>query len=174
VTETASRAQAGGYAVTSYFRPDPIRYGADEKARWSHLSRRSPSPAASALGPAHSRGAVRWRRRRVLDVAFLEEATGGEELTTIAWCWAALLKLEIEPEDIFHGTAYKGGDSSMIIDTTRKGTYIGFPLLQAWDGVRREERVGARRRAVASHGSVASRVAEDVNRYLHVNSYVQT
>lgn len=70
--------------------------------------------------------------RRTRDAAFLDEATGGEELTTIAWCWAALLNLEITPEDIFHGTAYKGGDSETIIAAARKGIYIGFPLLQAW------------------------------------------
>jgi hypothetical protein len=70
--------------------------------------------------------------RRALDVAFLDDATGGEELTTISWCWAALLKLDIEPEDIFHGTAYKGGDSVTIIDAARRGIYIGFPLLQTW------------------------------------------
>lgn len=70
--------------------------------------------------------------RRKADFAFIEDADDGEEITTIAWCWAALLKLEIEPEDIFHPTAYKGGDSTMIIDCARRGTYIGFPLLQAW------------------------------------------
>lgn len=71
--------------------------------------------------------------RRSSDFGFMEAATGGEELTTISWCWAALLKLEIEPEDIFHGTAYKRGDSAMIIDSARRGIFIGFPLLQAWE-----------------------------------------
>jgi len=71
--------------------------------------------------------------RRGLDFAFMDDATGGEELTTIAWCWAALLKLDIEPEDIFHGTAYKRGDSTSIIEAARKGVYIGFPLLQFWE-----------------------------------------
>lgn len=71
--------------------------------------------------------------RRSSDFAFVDAATGGEELTTIAWSWAALLELEIEPEDIFHGTAYKRGDSSTIIECGRRGIYIGFPLLQAWE-----------------------------------------
>jgi hypothetical protein len=70
---------------------------------------------------------------RASRVAFLEGADGGEELTTIAWSWAALKILEIEPEDIFHGSAYKGGDSTMIIDAASRGVYIGFPLLQAWE-----------------------------------------
>jgi hypothetical protein len=71
--------------------------------------------------------------RRSADFGFMEAATGGEELTTISWSWAALLKLEIEPEDVFHGTAYKRGDSAMIIDCSRRGIFIGFPLLQAWE-----------------------------------------
>jgi hypothetical protein len=77
-----------------------------------------------ALAPPERRGA---------DFAFLDEADKGEELTTIAWSWAALLELDIQPEDIFHGTAYKRGDSTMIIDCARRGIYIGFPLLQAWE-----------------------------------------
>jgi hypothetical protein len=71
--------------------------------------------------------------RRGSDAAFLDDATGGEELTTIAWCWAALLKLDIEPENIFHGTAYPRGDSGTIIESARRGIYIGFPLLQLWE-----------------------------------------
>ena len=70
--------------------------------------------------------------RRRTDFGYIDKATGGEELTTIAWSWAALLKLEIEPEDIFHGTAYKRGDSEIIIESARRGVYIGFPLLQVW------------------------------------------
>ena len=71
--------------------------------------------------------------RRSADFGYIDKATGGEELTTIAWSWAALLKLEIEPEDIFHGTAYKRGDSEMIIESAKRGIYIGFPLLQVWN-----------------------------------------
>jgi len=70
--------------------------------------------------------------RRRSDFSFLKEADGGEEITTIAWCWAALLVLNIEPQDIFHGTAYPRGDSSSIIAAARNGVYIGFPLLQFW------------------------------------------
>jgi len=76
-----------------------------------------------ALAPPERRGA---------DLAFLDDADGGEELTTIAWCWAALLEIDVAPEDIYHGTAYPRGDSAMIIDAARCGVYIGFPLLQAW------------------------------------------
>ena len=71
--------------------------------------------------------------RRSADFGFIEEATGGEELTAISWCWAALLQLDLAPEDVFHDTAYKRGDSAMIIDCARRGIFIGFPLLQAWE-----------------------------------------
>ena len=54
-------------------------------------------------------------------------------MTTIAWSWAALLELELPPEDVFHGAAYKGGDSTNIINCARRGIYIGFPLRQAWE-----------------------------------------
>ena len=101
-----------GEAVVAYQRstagkPTPLRRGAP----WT------PSPP----------------ERRSADVGLLEAATGGEELTTISWCWAALLELDLTPEDVFHGIAYKGGDSSNIIDCARRGIYIGFPLLQAWE-----------------------------------------
>jgi len=71
--------------------------------------------------------------RRNADFAFIEGDMGGEELTAISWCWAALLELDVQPEDIFHPTAYKRGDSAMIIDCARRGIYIGFPLLQTWE-----------------------------------------
>jgi hypothetical protein len=82
--------------------------------------------------------------RRFRDVAFLDDATGGEELTTIAWCWAALLRIDVAPEDIFHGTAYKGGDSQTIIEAGRRGVYIGFPLLQTWEMAFDAEQAAAR------------------------------
>lgn len=71
--------------------------------------------------------------RRSVDYGFIEGDMGGEELTAISWCWAALLELEIQPEAIFHETAYKRGDSAMIIDCARRGIFIGFPLLQTWE-----------------------------------------
>jgi len=71
--------------------------------------------------------------RRANVSGFLNDADDGEELAAIAWCWAALVKLEIAPEDIFHPTAYKrGADSQTIIDAARRGVYIGLPLLQHW------------------------------------------
>jgi len=71
--------------------------------------------------------------RRSSDSGYLKGADKGEELATIAWSWAALLELDLSPEDVFHGKAYKRNDSPMIIDNARRGVYIGFPLLQAWE-----------------------------------------
>jgi hypothetical protein len=68
--------------------------------------------------------------RRESDFAQLAGADGGEELTTIAWCWAALLAIGLEPEEVFHGTAYPRGDSPAIIAAAERGVFIGFPLLQ--------------------------------------------
>ena len=70
--------------------------------------------------------------RRASDSGMLEGATGGEEITTVAWSWAALLELGLAPEEVFHDRAYKRGDSATIIENARRGNYIGFPLLQAW------------------------------------------
>jgi hypothetical protein len=95
--------------------------------------------------------------RRSADAGLLEAATGGEEMTTIAWSWTALVELDLEPEDVFHGTAYKGGDSSTI-DCARHGVYIGFPLLQAWEMALDEPKcTPAWREALPAHGEMAPR-----------------
>jgi len=89
------------------------------------------APGAALHEAAHI--ALAPPERRAADFGYINKATGGEELTTIAWSWAALLELKIEPEDIFHGTAYRRSDSEMIIENARRGIYIGFPLLQVWE-----------------------------------------
>ncbi len=70
--------------------------------------------------------------RRPLDHGVLTGATGGEELTAIAWSWAALLKIGLAPEDIFHAGSYRNGFSSVVLEEGAKGNYIGFPLLLTW------------------------------------------
>ncbi len=97
-----------------------------------------------ALAPPERRGA---------DMAFLDDATGGEELTTIAWCWAALLEIDVAPEDIYHGTAYPRGDSTMPsaersggsgsgtgAGRSRGGVLPGAPPLLGGHGMRRQYR----------------------------------
>jgi hypothetical protein len=53
---------------------------------------------------------------------------GGDELTTIAWSYAALRYLDIDPAIVFHA-AFKGGGAS-IIENFEAGYYFGVPLLQ--------------------------------------------
>jgi hypothetical protein len=54
--------------------------------------------------------------------------SGGDELTTIAWSYAALRYLDIDPAIVFH-EAFKGGGET-IIENFTAGHYFGVPLLQ--------------------------------------------
>jgi hypothetical protein len=54
----------------------------------------------------------------------------GDELTAIAWSYAALRHLEIDPAIVFHA-AFKGGSAS-IIENFTAGRYFGVPLLQLY------------------------------------------
>jgi hypothetical protein len=115
--------RAGTIDVPTLFPGSPLSHGSlviDES--------RLVAPGDALHEAAHI--ALAPPERRSQDFGFLKTATGGEELTTIAWSWVALPELDIRPEDIFHGVAYKRGDSATIIDSARRGIYIGFPLLQ--------------------------------------------
>src|ERR1700760_125571 len=52
-----------------------------------------------------------------------------EELTTLAWSYAAAVHLELDPAVVFHPDGYKGG-SQALIRTFTEGPFIGAPLLQ--------------------------------------------
>jgi hypothetical protein len=54
----------------------------------------------------------------------------GDELTAIAWSYAALRHLDIDPAAVFHA-AFKGGGASVIENFTA-GRFFGVPLLQAY------------------------------------------
>jgi hypothetical protein len=54
----------------------------------------------------------------------------GDELTTIAWSYAALRRLDIDPAIVFH-PAFKGGGAA-IIENFTAGHYFGVPLLQLY------------------------------------------
>lgn len=53
----------------------------------------------------------------------------GAELMSLAWSYAACLKLNLPPEVVFHTDGYKGG-SEHLIHTFEAGKYIGLPMLQ--------------------------------------------
>jgi hypothetical protein len=57
--------------------------------------------------------------------------TGGDELTAIAWSYAALRYLDIDPAIVFHPEGYKG-DAKSIIENFTAGQYFGVPLLQLY------------------------------------------
>jgi hypothetical protein len=57
--------------------------------------------------------------------------SGGDEMTSIAWSYAALRHLELDPAIIFHDDGYKG-DASSIIENFTAGRYFGVPLLQLY------------------------------------------
>lgn len=76
--------------------------------------------------------AVMTAERRVSPNGFADDG-GGEEMAAIAWSWAALLKMGLPPEVVFHEAGYKGGSRS-IIENFGSGHYFGVPLLQ-WMGL---------------------------------------
>src|SRR5580692_4615267 len=55
--------------------------------------------------------------------------TPAEEMASIAWSYAALRHLALEPAVVFHDNGYKGGSAS-IIENFTAGRYFGVPLLQ--------------------------------------------
>ena len=57
--------------------------------------------------------------------------TGGDELTSIAWSYAALRHLELHPAIVFHDDGYKGRAAS-ILENFTAGRYFGVPLLQLY------------------------------------------
>jgi hypothetical protein len=63
-----------------------------------------------------------------------------DELTTIAWSYAALRHLDLDPAIVFHAD-FKGGSDS-IIENFTAGRYFGVPLLQLY-GMSFEPRTAA-------------------------------
>ena len=61
----------------------------------------------------------------------------GMEIAAIAWSWAALRNLDLDPAVVFHADGYRGW-SPALIDNFTAGRYIGVPLLQ-WLGMTTEK-----------------------------------
>jgi hypothetical protein len=55
---------------------------------------------------------------------------GGDELTTIAWSYAAARHLGVDPALVFHA-AFNGGGASIVANFDA-GRYFGVPLLQLY------------------------------------------
>ena len=56
-----------------------------------------------------------------------------EEMAAIAWSYAVLVYLELEPSVVFHELGYRG-ESEALIDNFSNGRYFGVPMLQ-WLGL---------------------------------------
>jgi len=67
----------------------------------------------------------------------------GEEMAAIAWSYAALAAIGIDPAVVFHADGYQGG-SDAIIANFGNGQYFGVPLLQ-WFGMVDADPADARR-----------------------------
>ena len=61
-----------------------------------------------------------------------------EEMTAIAWSYAAIRHLQLPPDVVFHPDGYNGGSSS-IMENFGEGRYFGVPMLQ-WLGLCRDEK----------------------------------
>jgi hypothetical protein len=71
---------------------------------------------------------------------------GGIEMGAIAWSWAALLHLGLEPEILFHADGYRGA-SRAYAENFRSGHFFGVPMLE-YAGLT-EEKTGRKNPAVA-------------------------
>lgn len=54
-----------------------------------------------------------------------------EEITAIAWTWAASRHLDIDPADTFH-TEVISGNGPTLLENFSTGRYVGVPMLQYW------------------------------------------
>jgi hypothetical protein len=57
------------------------------------------------------------------------EPTDGEELSTLAWSYAAALHLGFDAELVFYAGSFQGWDRALI-ENFAEGRYMGVPLLQ--------------------------------------------
>jgi hypothetical protein len=74
---------------------------------------------------------VSRERRQSGNADFSQKAA--EEMMAIAWSFAALVHLQLDPAIVFHADGYRGGSASIIENFTH-GRYFGVPMLQ-WLGM---------------------------------------
>ena len=58
-------------------------------------------------------------------------ATGAEEISVLAWSYAAALHIGLDLKVLFHGLA-NGDLHEAILDNFPRGQFIGLPMLQRW------------------------------------------
>jgi hypothetical protein len=57
--------------------------------------------------------------------------TGGEELSALAWSYAAVVHLQIDPALVFYPASYHNFGNTLLENFTA-GRYIGLPMLQMY------------------------------------------
>jgi hypothetical protein len=68
-------------------------------------------------------------RRASLDGTI--SSTPTEEISAIAWTWAAAQHLGVDPEKVFHEEVISGNGPTLL-DNFSAGRYVGVPMLQFW------------------------------------------
>ena len=58
-------------------------------------------------------------------------STPSEEMSAIAWEWAAAKHLDINPRDVFHDEVISGNGPTLL-ENFSAGRYVGVPMLQFW------------------------------------------
>ena len=66
-------------------------------------------------------------RRHLVDGTM--DGTPAEELSAIAWTWAAATVLELDPEDVFHQDVISGNGPTLL-ENFRARRFVGVPMLQ--------------------------------------------
>ncbi len=100
-----------------FYDPQLMKYPGDLLHEAGHIAVLSPADRPQA-GPDNINGDLQ---------------AGGAEMAAIAWSWAALCKLQLDPGVVFHEYGYKG-DAAALIDNFSSGRYLGHELLQ-WLGM---------------------------------------
>jgi hypothetical protein len=54
-----------------------------------------------------------------------------EEVSAIAWTWAASRYLDIDPAEVFHADVVSGNGPTLL-ENFLEGRYVGVPMLQYW------------------------------------------
>jgi glyoxylase-like metal-dependent hydrolase (beta-lactamase superfamily II) len=57
--------------------------------------------------------------------------TGGEELSALAWSYAAALHLDLDPDTVFYPSSYLN-NGAVLVESFAQGKYVGLPLMQAF------------------------------------------
>jgi len=67
--------------------------------------------------------------RAVLDG--IADTSPAEEISAVAWTWAASRHLDIDPADTFHEEVISGNGPTLL-ENFLEGRYVGVPMLQYW------------------------------------------